>query len=50
MAKSPELPIVVSLKRGDRDEIFIYSQYARMEFGPKLFAKPADVKIQDSKP
>jgi hypothetical protein len=50
LAKSPELPIAVSLQRGDKNEIFLYSQYARMEFDPKLFAKPADVKIQDSKP
>jgi hypothetical protein len=50
LAKSPELPIAVSLKRGDKNEIFLYSQYARMEFDSKLFAKPADVKIQDSKP
>jgi len=50
VAKSAELPIAVSLKRGDKNEIFLYSQYARMEFDAKLFAKPADVKIQDSKP
>jgi len=51
LAKSPELPIAVSLKRGDKNEIFFYSQYARMEFDPKLFAKPADFNIiQDSKP
>jgi hypothetical protein len=50
LAKSPELPIAVSLQRGDKNEIFLYSQYARMEFDPKLFARPAEVKIQDSKP
>jgi hypothetical protein len=50
LAKSPELPIAVSLKRGDKNEIFIYSQYSRMEFDPKLFAKPADVRIESSKP
>jgi hypothetical protein len=50
LAKSPELPMAVSLKRGDKNEIFLYSQYARMEFDPKLFAKPVDVKIEDSKP
>jgi hypothetical protein len=50
LAKSPELPIAVSLKRGDKNDVFFYSQYARMEFDPKLFAKPADVKIEDSKP
>jgi hypothetical protein len=50
VAESPELPIAVSLKRGDKTELFLYSQYAQMEFDSKLFAKPADVKIQDSKP
>ena len=50
LAKSSKLPIAVSLKRGDKNDIFLYSQYARMEFDPKLFAKPADVKIEDSKP
>jgi hypothetical protein len=49
VAKSPELPIAVSLKRGDKTEIFLYSQYARMEFDPKLFAKPADAKIEEPK-
>jgi hypothetical protein len=49
LAKSPELPIAVSLKRGDKNEIFLYSQYARKAFDPKLFAKPADVKIEESK-
>jgi hypothetical protein len=50
LAKSPELPIAVSLKRGDKNEIFLYSQYAQMGFDPKLFAKPVDVKIEDLKP
>lgn len=50
LAKSPELPIAVSLKRGDKNDVFFYSQYARTEFDPKLFAKPADVKIDESKP
>lgn len=50
LAKSPELPVAVSLKRGDKTEIFLYSQYARMEFDAKLFAKPADMKIEDLKP
>ena len=50
VAKSPELPIAISLKRGDKTEIFSYSQYARTAFDPKFFAKPEDVKMQDSKP
>jgi hypothetical protein len=50
LAKSPELPIAVSLKRGEKSDIFLYSQYARMEFDPKLFGKPEGVKIEDSKP
>jgi len=50
VAKSPELPVAVSLRRGDKNDIFLYSLYARTEFDPKLFAKPANVKIEDSKP
>ena len=51
LAKSPELPglpIAVSLKRGDKNETILYSQYARTEFDPKLFAQPADVKVEGS--
>jgi hypothetical protein len=49
LAKSPELPVAVSMKRGEKNEIFLYSQYARTAFDSKLFAKPADVKIEESK-
>jgi hypothetical protein len=49
VAKSPELPIAVSLKRGERDSIFLYSQYARTAFDPALFAKPSGVTIEESK-
>lgn len=49
VAKSPELPIAVSLRRGDRTDTVLYSQYARTEFDPKVFAKPEGVKIEDSK-
>jgi hypothetical protein len=50
VAKSPELPIAVSLRRGDRSDTFLYSLYARTEFDPRLFAKPENVKIEGSKP
>ena len=50
VAKSPELPIAVSLRRGDKNDVFLYSIYARTEFDPKLFAKPENVRIEDSKP
>lgn len=49
VAKSPELPIAVSLRRGDRTDTVLYSQYSRIEFDPKVFAKPEGVKIEDSK-
>ena len=49
VAKSPELPVAVSLRLGDRNDIFLYSIYARTEFDPKLFAKPQNVKFEDSK-
>jgi hypothetical protein len=49
VAKSPELPVAVSLRRGDENQTFLYSLYARTEFDPKLFAKPENVRIEDSK-
>jgi hypothetical protein len=50
LATSTGLPVAVGMKRGDKNEMFLYSQYAVMEFDPKLFAKPVDVKIQEAKP
>ena len=50
VAKSPELPVAVSLRRGDKNEVFLYSLYARTEFDPKLFAKPENLRVEDSKP
>jgi len=49
VAKSPELPIAVSLRRGDRTDTVLYSQYARTEFDSKIFAKPEGVRIEDAK-
>jgi len=47
---TPERPLAVSRTHGEKTDIFWYSGYGQIEFDPKLFAKPADVKIQESKP
>jgi len=44
-----EFPLAVAWNRGEKHEIFWYSQYGWFDFDPKLFAKPKDIKIVDSK-
>jgi hypothetical protein len=46
---TPERPLGVAWVRGDKHEIFWYSGYGQMDFDPKLFAKPDQVKIQEVK-
>ena len=46
---TPERPLGVLRQRGDKHDIFWYSGYGQLEFDPKLFAKPENVKIEDSK-
>lgn len=46
----PERPLAVSQKRGNKNDIYWYSGYGEMEFDAKLFAKPDNVKIEESKP
>jgi hypothetical protein len=46
---TPERPLGVAWVRGDKHEIFWYSGYGQMDFDPKLFAKPDQVKIQEAK-
>ena len=50
VAKSRELPIAVSMRRGEKSDTFLYSLYSRTEFDPRLFAKPENVKVEASKP
>ena len=47
---TPERPLAVGLQRGDKNDLFWYSGYGQADFDPKLFAKPENVKIDDSKP
>jgi hypothetical protein len=47
---TPEHPLLVARLRGEKNDLFWYSGYGEMEFSPKLFAKPENVKIEDSKP
>jgi hypothetical protein len=46
---TPERPIAVGQKLGDKNDIYRYTGYGEVEFDTKLFAKPENVKIEDSK-
>lgn len=46
---NPEHPLAAARKRGDKSEIVWFSGYGPMDFDPKLFAKPEDVKIVEMK-
>jgi hypothetical protein len=46
---TPERPLAVAWKRGEKHEIFWYSEYEQMKFEPKLFSKPEKVKIVEAK-
>lgn len=46
---TPERPLGVAWKRGDKHEIYWYSGYGLMDFNAKLFAKPEKVKIEEAK-
>jgi len=47
---TPEHPLAVARQRGEKNDLFWYSGYGQVEFDPKLFAKPENVKVEDSKP
>jgi hypothetical protein len=47
---TPERPLAVALQREGKNDLFWYSGYGQVDFDPKLFAKPENVKIEDSKP
>jgi hypothetical protein len=46
---TPERPLAVSQQRNGKNDIYWYSGYGEMNFDPKLFAKPENVKIEESK-
>jgi hypothetical protein len=39
----------VSQERNGKTDIFWYSGYGEVDFDPRLFAKPENVKIEESK-
>jgi hypothetical protein len=45
----PERPLAVGRVRGEKGEILWYSGFGDMPFDAKLFAKPENVKIEESK-
>jgi hypothetical protein len=46
---TPERPLAVSQQRDGKNYIYWYSGYGEIDFEPKLFAKPENVKIEESK-
>jgi hypothetical protein len=46
---TPEQPWAVARRSGKTRDIFWYATYEQLPFDPKLFAKPADVKIEEVK-
>jgi hypothetical protein len=46
---TPERPVAVSQERNGKTDIFWYSGYGEVDFDPRLFAKPENVKIEESK-
>lgn len=46
---TPERPLAVAWSRGEKREIFWFSEYEQADFDAKLFAKPEHVQIEDMK-
>lgn len=46
----PERPVAVLRQKNGKNDIFWYSGYGQLDFDPKLFAKPENVKIEEMKP
>jgi hypothetical protein len=44
---TPEKPLAVALQRDDKSDLFWYSGYGQLDFDPRLFTKPENVKIED---
>ena len=45
---SPEKPVGLVMARDSQPEMFLYDKYEELKFDPKLFEKPADVKIVET--
>lgn len=46
---TPERPLAVVWTRGDKHDIYWYSDYEEVDFNAALFAKPVGVKIEGAK-
>jgi hypothetical protein len=46
---TPERPVAVSQEHNGKTDIYWYSGYGQLDFDPKLFEKPENVKIEESK-
>jgi hypothetical protein len=46
---APERPWAIVRQRGDAREMYWYTTYERLPFDSELFAKPRDVKIEETK-
>jgi len=46
---TPERPVAVSQSRNGETDIYWYSGYGQMDFDSKLFAKPENAKVEESK-
>jgi len=46
---TPECPVAVSQSRNGKTDIYWYSGYGQMDFDSKLFAKPENAKVEESK-
>jgi len=47
---TPERPLAVARRHGNKGELFLYRSYEHSDFDPKLFAKPENVKIENARP
>ena len=48
-AATGKLAYVASIP-GEKNDIYWYSGYRQLDFNPKLFAKPENVKMEELKP
>jgi hypothetical protein len=46
---TPEKPVAVARQHGKKREAYWYGVYEELPFDPKLFTKPDDIKVENSK-
>jgi hypothetical protein len=46
---TPERPLAVSQQRNGKNDVYWYSGYGEVDFDSKLFLKPENIKIEESK-